>query len=147
LSFTSVKITTSWKKVLEGCADIALVTGDCLELMKKMPESSINYIFTDPPYDYSVQYGGFALDDFLKLESWPFQKAVMLLAVEPWRAGFCSQCGMRLVADKPGRKFCGDKCSQSSRKGTKRAWWAKHGGNWRAKQKKSKRHTKAKSAR
>ncbi len=25
--------------------------------MKKMPEGSIDYIFTDPPYDASIQYG------------------------------------------------------------------------------------------
>ncbi len=52
-----VKVTDNWKKVLDGEADIAVVTDDCVELMKKMPEESVDYIFTDPPYDASIQYG------------------------------------------------------------------------------------------
>jgi 16S rRNA G966 N2-methylase RsmD len=52
-----VKVTDDWRKVLEGEADIAVVTGDCVELMKKMPEDCVDYIFTDPPYDASIQYG------------------------------------------------------------------------------------------
>jgi hypothetical protein len=42
---------------LDGEADIAIVTDDCVELMKKMPEESVDYVFTDPPYDASIQYG------------------------------------------------------------------------------------------
>lgn len=52
-----VKVTDDWRKVLSGEADIAVVTDDCVELMKKMPEESVDYIFTDPPYDASIQYG------------------------------------------------------------------------------------------
>jgi 16S rRNA G966 N2-methylase RsmD/DNA-directed RNA polymerase subunit RPC12/RpoP len=52
-----VKLTNDWRKVLSGEADIAIVTDDCIELMKKMPEQRIDYLFTDPPYDASVQYG------------------------------------------------------------------------------------------
>ncbi|MGB8370219.1 MAG: DNA methyltransferase [Limisphaerales bacterium] len=52
-----VKITDDWRKVLAGEADIAIVTDDCVELMKKMPEECVDYIFTDPPYDASIQYG------------------------------------------------------------------------------------------
>ena len=52
-----VKLTDDWRKVLDGEADIAVVTGDCVELMKKMPEECADYIFTDPPYDASIQYG------------------------------------------------------------------------------------------
>jgi 16S rRNA G966 N2-methylase RsmD len=52
-----VRLTDDWKKVLAGEADIAVVTDDCVELMKKMPEDCVDYIFTDPPYDASIQYG------------------------------------------------------------------------------------------
>ena len=52
-----VKVTDDWRKVLDGEADIAVVTGDCVELMKKMPEECADYSFTDPPYDASIQYG------------------------------------------------------------------------------------------
>ncbi len=53
----NVKVTDDWQKVLAGEADIAVVTDDCVELMKKMPEDCVDYIFTDPPYDASIQYG------------------------------------------------------------------------------------------
>ena len=52
-----VRLTDDWRKVLAGEADIAVVTDDCIELMKKMPEESVDYMFTDPPYDASIQYG------------------------------------------------------------------------------------------
>lgn len=52
-----VRITTDWKKVLSGEADIAVLTEDSIELMKHMPEECVDYIFTDPPYDAAIQYG------------------------------------------------------------------------------------------
>jgi 16S rRNA G966 N2-methylase RsmD len=52
-----VKLTDDWKDVLAGRADIAIVTDDCLEVLDKMPDESVDYLFTDPPYDASVQYG------------------------------------------------------------------------------------------
>ena len=52
-----VKLTDDWREVLAGDADIAVVTADCIELMKKMPEECVDYMFTDPPYDASIQYG------------------------------------------------------------------------------------------
>ncbi len=52
-----VKVTDDWKKVLDGEADIAVVNEDCVELMKKMRDECVDYIFTDPPYDASIQYG------------------------------------------------------------------------------------------
>lgn len=52
-----VRLTTDWKKVLKGEADIAVLTDDSVELMKTMPEGCMDYIFTDPPYDAAIQYG------------------------------------------------------------------------------------------
>jgi 16S rRNA G966 N2-methylase RsmD len=52
-----MKMTDDWGEVLAGKADVAVITGDSLELMEKMPEECVDYIFTDPPYDASVQYG------------------------------------------------------------------------------------------
>lgn len=79
--------------------------------------------------------------------TWPFQRAVMCLAIEPWRARFCSQCGNRFVADEPNRKFCSDKCFQIWRTQAKRVSWSKHGREWRANRRKSKQHAKTKSGR
>jgi 16S rRNA G966 N2-methylase RsmD/DNA-directed RNA polymerase subunit RPC12/RpoP len=52
-----IKLTDDWQEVLCGKADIAVITDDCLRVMTKMPEDCVDYIFTDPPYDASVQYG------------------------------------------------------------------------------------------
>jgi hypothetical protein len=65
-------------------------------------------------------------------EVWPFQRAVMFLAVNSWRARFCLRCGKRFVATKPKSTYCSDECSSESRKGTKRAWWGSHGEEWRS---------------
>lgn len=52
------KLTTDdWKAVLDGKADAAILNGDSLELMNALPEECVDYIFTDPPYDASIQYG------------------------------------------------------------------------------------------
>lgn len=49
--------------------------------------------------------------------AYPYQRAVMFLAMEPWRASFCENCGKRFVKDIPARRFCSDACSHESRKG------------------------------
>lgn len=64
---------------------------------------------------------------------WPFQRAIMFLAVNSWRARFCPACGKRFVAAKPKSTYCSDACFNESRKGAKRAWWSEHGEQWRAK--------------
>lgn len=55
--FKDVKISSSLKRVLSGKADVYVYTGSCLDLMRKMPEGTVDYIFTDPPYDASIQFG------------------------------------------------------------------------------------------
>jgi hypothetical protein len=60
--FKDIRFATSFKQVLEGEADIFIYTGSCLDLMQQMEKKygdkgCIDYIFTDPPYDSSIQYG------------------------------------------------------------------------------------------
>lgn len=55
--FKEVKIASSFEQILAGKADVFIYNGSCLDLMDKLPEESIDYIFTDPPYDASIQYG------------------------------------------------------------------------------------------
>lgn len=54
--FKKIKIGSSFKDVLSNEFDIFIYTGSCLDLMKDMPEDCIDYIFTDPPYDSSIQF-------------------------------------------------------------------------------------------
>lgn len=55
--FKDVKIASSFDQVISGKADVYIYSGSCLDLMDKMPKGEIDYIFTDPPYDASIQYG------------------------------------------------------------------------------------------
>lgn len=55
--FKDVKIASSFEQVLSGKADVYIYNGSCLDLMKKLPEGAVDYIFTDPPYDASIQFG------------------------------------------------------------------------------------------
>jgi hypothetical protein len=71
-----------------------------------------------------------------RFEAWPYQRALMLLAVEPWRAQFCPICGRQLVAEKPATRFCSAKCAGAARKNSRDAWWHKNGEGWRRKHQK-----------
>ncbi|MBI4680439.1 MAG: hypothetical protein HY753_04325, partial [Nitrospirae bacterium] len=55
--FKDIKIGSSFEQVISGNADVFIYNGSCIDLMKKMPVSAVDYIFTDPPYDASIQYG------------------------------------------------------------------------------------------
>jgi len=55
--FKDINIATSFEQVLSGKADVYIYNGSCLDLMKKLPEGAVDYIFTDPPYDASIQFG------------------------------------------------------------------------------------------
>ena len=55
--FKDFKIASSFKQVLSGKADVYIYNGSCLDLMQKIPKGAVDYIFTDPPYDASIQFG------------------------------------------------------------------------------------------
>jgi hypothetical protein len=62
-----------------------------------------------------------------------YQRAVMLLHVQPWRASFCPKCGSRFVRAKPGDRFCGKICAGSHRKQYQHELYLKDGKKWRLK--------------
>lgn len=60
--FKDVRFAVSLKQFIESRSDIFIYTGSCLDFMREMKKyysdnSIIDYIFTDPPYDSSIQYG------------------------------------------------------------------------------------------
>ena len=77
-----------------------------------------------------------------RFRAWPFQRAVMFLGVEPWRARFCGVCGKEFVADKPARRFCSTACATKARQGTRAASWKIHGEEWRTRYQKRKARQK-----
>jgi len=67
---------------------------------------------------------------------WPYQRAVMLLAIDSWRARTCLHCSKRFFADMPKRLYCSPRCSGDSHTAAKRRWFRAHGSEWRATRKK-----------
>lgn len=55
--FKKVRFTPRPSQVLDGKADICILNKTCLDVLEELPSRSIDYIFTDPPYDASIQYG------------------------------------------------------------------------------------------
>lgn len=61
--FSGIGFGRSVEDVVAGRADVYIHCGDALDLMKTMVNRygpCVDYIFTDPPYDASVQYGELA---------------------------------------------------------------------------------------
>jgi len=63
--FKDVCFASSYHDVIEGKADVFIYTGSSLDLMKDLnkdygEDRCIDYIFTDPPYDASIQFGELA---------------------------------------------------------------------------------------
>jgi 16S rRNA G966 N2-methylase RsmD len=52
-----VRVAKNLTQIFNGSANILIVTGNSLDFMKEIPEGTIDYVFTDPPYDSSIQYG------------------------------------------------------------------------------------------
>jgi len=64
--FSDIKFGNKFEDVIEGNANIFIYNGDCIELMSKMykkygDHGCVDFIFTDPPYDSSIQYGELSL--------------------------------------------------------------------------------------
>lgn len=55
--FKDIRFAPSLEQFISGKGDVYIYNGSCLDLMKKMSEGVVDYIFTDPPYDASIQYG------------------------------------------------------------------------------------------
>lgn len=60
----------------------------------------------------------------------PYQRAIMFLAMEPWRAIFCEKCGQRFVKENPRQRFCSEACFHVARKAYKRGLWADNSPKW-----------------
>jgi hypothetical protein len=66
-----------------------------------------------------------------KPKIWPYQHAVMLLALQPWRARICGKCGEYFVKEKPRDRYCSKACSKQAVLDSKNKSWGLHGRNWR----------------
>ena len=60
---------TNYDEKLDEQSNIDLRQGDCLELMKDIPDGSIDLILTDPPYGVGLKYNSYedSEDNWLKI--------------------------------------------------------------------------------
>ena len=61
-----------------------------------------------------------AKQNYPPIRVWDYQRAVMFLFVQSWRAVFCMSCGKRFVKDTKGRLYCSEKCYGPHRAQAKR---------------------------
>lgn len=70
-------LDAGWQDVLSGSARWAVVQGDCLDVMREMPDGCVDAVVTDPPY--GVDYAGWdasippqeVLDNCLRISRGP----------------------------------------------------------------------------
>ena len=76
--FKDVKIASSLNKFFSNKADVYIYNGSCFDLMKRLSPKSVDYIFTDPPYDASIQFGelSYMWTSWLKMDSNYLEKIV-----------------------------------------------------------------------
>jgi hypothetical protein len=82
-------------------------------------------------FDDAADLPTFAYFDQMSWGAAPFQRAVLYLFENPWRARFCAECNERFVAAEPKTKFCTEKCSHNRRIKQEKKWWDEHGPAWR----------------
>jgi hypothetical protein len=116
-------VRESWKNRFEGGAYflVALLTSvfNPSDLM-------------DSLFDFKVDRPAFARVSEMNWGYSPFQRAVLYLFDNPWRARFCAECHKRFVAAEPRNKFCSETCAHEHRNRQKRDNWHKHGKQNRA---------------
>jgi len=61
--------------------------------------------------------------DFPKARVYPYQIAVMFLAMQPWRAQICGICRNHFVKSAPRDRYCSNACSRQAILKTKRKSW------------------------
>jgi len=125
----SQQSTRSWRVLQEQLIDAwrnGFTLDDCVGLIGHVAKFSQLEIAMQKLEKDMMHSNKIPTGPFPSPETWPFQRAVMFLGMNPWRASICSRCGNRYVKDKSTRRFCSDKCFQESRLLSKRNWWSEH---------------------
>jgi len=58
-----------------------------------------------------------------KPKIYPYQHAIMLIALQSWRARICEICGKHFVKDFPRNRYCSPACTKQARLASKRSYW------------------------
>jgi hypothetical protein len=78
--------------------------------------------------------------------AWDFQRAVLGVAWENWRAKFCQRCAQPFVAERPKTKYCSVECSNDEILDRKSSYWRKNRNKLNARRRTKYRKTRAKSS-
>src|ERR1700674_1527217 len=87
----------------------------CLELIAEIVDMDrLDQVmnFSQEQLSTFEQYGIKAKFALPQPRIYPYQRAVMFLAVNPWRAKFCAVCRGRFVAAEPKQRLCSESCRQ-----------------------------------
>ena len=116
--FTQALLRDAWKNRFKGGAYFLVALLTSVFKPSDLIESHFDFQFDRPAFArVSEMSWGYS----------PFQRAVLYLFENSWRARFCAECDKRFVAAEPRNKFCSDTCSQAHQNRRKRANWHKHG--------------------
>jgi hypothetical protein len=129
-AFTQHLLRESWKNRFKGGAYFLVALLTSVFKPSDLLESAFDFQFDRPAFArVSEMTWGYS----------PFQRAVLYLFDNPWRARFCTECNKRFIAAEPKNKFCSEQCAHEQRNRQKRDNWHEHG-----KQHRQKRQAKAK---
>lgn len=76
---------------------------------------------------------------------YPYQRAIMFLAVNAWRAKFCKLCHERFVAGEPKQGLCSETCRHQAERNRQSAYWKRSGEERRRKRLKQELRRKSQS--
>jgi hypothetical protein len=118
--------TAQWDQTLERRSlsmfqDTAPRYQRALMLLRQHPESMVYR-----PY-FSQMMADWELGEFCYEASNDFQRAILLLFRNSWRARLCRKCKKPFIADKNPQMFCGTECSTSARKERDLKLWRQQG--------------------
>jgi hypothetical protein len=137
------RLREAWRSQFspERCLDIIVSAAKHSESEQRMAQITERLLKMDN--DAALEF--IAKQELPKPKIYPYQHAVMLLALQPWRARICGKCGQYFMKDKPRDRYCSKACSKQAVLDSKTNSWSKHGKNWRpSKASKKSRKTRGK---
>jgi hypothetical protein len=124
------RLRSAWRSHFssERCLDLILSAAKLSESERWLKEVNEQMVKMD-----NEEFRSFvAKQSVPKTKIWPYQRVVMLLALQPWRARICGKCGKFFVKEKPRDRYCSKACSKQAVLDSKNKSWGLHGKNWRS---------------
>jgi hypothetical protein len=123
------RLREAWRSQFspERCLDLIVSAAKLSESEQRRQQIAERMLKMDN--DAALEFA--AEQDVPKPKIYPYQHAVMLLALQPWRARICGKCAKHFMKDKPRDRYCSKACSKQAVLDSKSNSWSKHGKDWR----------------